>query len=211
MELEQLKEMWKKQETGQVSTEVQPLLSRRSNTPIAKMKRHLVIELIAVILLYGFVISFYFFNRDGKFMSISVLYFIIGSLFCIYFYRKFKLLSEMECMACEVKSNLSKQVATLEKYIRFYLLAGTAIIPVVMIFFYWFEFKYASGGKGIFFLLPSEGVSVLRSIGSLLLWTIPTTILFYFINKWYVRKLYGRYVESLKEMLSQMEDTPQYS
>jgi hypothetical protein len=144
-------------------------------------------------------------------MSISALYFIIGSLFCIYYYKKFRLLKEMECMACEVKSNLSKQVATLEKYIRFYLWGGTAIIPIVLIFFYWFEYTYVPPGKEHFFYLPSETISVARSVGTLLLWIIPSTILFYFINKWYVRKLYGKHVESLKEMLAQMEDDQRYS
>jgi hypothetical protein len=211
MELEQLKDMWKEQEPEQVSRDVQPLLGKKSNTPIAKMKRHLIAELLAVLILYGLIIVYYIRSQQGKFISISVLYFVIGSLFCIYFYKKFKLLKEMECMACEVKSNLSKQVGTLEKYIRFYLFAGTAIIPIVLIFFYWFEYTYFQQSKGYFFLLPSDTVSVLRSLGSLLLWVVPSTIVFYYINKWYVRKLYGRHVETLKEMLAQMEDDQRYS
>lgn len=211
MELDELKDIWKEQAPEQVSKDVQPLLDKKSNTPIAKMKRHLIVELIAVIVLYGFIISYFFISLERKFISVSVLYFIIGSLFCIYYYKKFRLLKEMECMACEVKSNLSKQVATLEKYIRFYLWAGTAIIPIVLIFFYWFEYTYVPPGKEHFFILPSDTTSIAKSLGSLLKWIIPLTIVFYYVNKWYVRKLYGKHVESLKQMLAQMEDDQSYS
>ena len=44
---------------------------------------------------------------------------------------------------------------------------------------------------------------------SILAWVILTaivTILFYFLNKWYVRKLYGKHVEKLREVLSEMEN-----
>ena len=211
MELDELKDIWKEQAPGQVSKEVQPLLSKKSNTPIAKMKRHLNMELLAVVVLYGFIIIYFMAILGSRYFSISVLYFIIGSLFCVYYYKKFKLLKEMECMACEVKSNLSKQVDTLEKYIRFYLWAGTAIVPIVLIFFYWFEYTNFPPEKEHFFILPSDTNSITKSIGSLLKWVIPTTVLFYFINKWYVRKLYGRHVDSLKQMLAQMEDDQSYS
>jgi hypothetical protein len=206
MELEQLKEMWKEQAPDEAPRDVQPLLGRKSNTPIAKMKRHLIAELIAVILLYGIVILYFYIGWKGRFVSVSILYLIIGTFFCIYYYKKFRLLNEIECMACQVKSNLSKHVATLEKYIRFYLLAGTAIIPIVLLFFYWFEFTYIPRGKEFFFPQPSETVSIARSLGQLALWVTVLTFLFYYVNKWYVRKLYGRHIDTLIEMLSQMED-----
>ena len=209
MELDELKDIWKEQSPEQVSKDVQPLLGKRSNTPIAKMKRHLIIELIAVILLYGFIIVYFMAVLESRYISISALYFILASFFCIYYYKKFRLLKEMECMACEVKSNLSKQVAMLEKYVRFYLWAGTAIIPIVLVFFYWFEYTYVPPGLDHFFTMPSEGLA--KSLGSLLVWMIPMTLIFYYVNKWYVRKLYGKHVESLKEMLAQMEDDQSYS
>ncbi|HEX5667294.1 MAG TPA: hypothetical protein VFX73_00755 [Chitinophagaceae bacterium] len=211
MELEQLKDMWKEQAPEQAPRDVQPLLGKKSNTPIAKMKRHLIAELIAVVLLYGIIILYFFLGWKGRFVSVSILYLIIGTFFCIYYYKKFKLLNEIECMACQVKSNLSKQVATLDKYIRFYVLAGTAIIPIALLFFYWFEFTYIPRGKEVFFLQPSETISVARSVGQLALWIVISTFFFYYINKWYVKKLYGRHVDTLKEMLSQMEDDTIYS
>jgi hypothetical protein len=206
MELDQLKDMWKEQEADQSPQEVQPILGRKSNTPIAKMKRHLMAELIAVVVGYGLVIVYFLLMNGGKFYSVAILYLVIGALFCVYFYKKFKLLKEMECMACQVKSNLSKQVNTLEKYTRFYLFAGTAIIPIVLIFFYWFENTYLTRDRIDVFLQPSNTVSIFQSLLALAMVIIPITIIFYFVNKWYIRKLYGNYIGKLKSMLSQMED-----
>lgn len=169
----------------------------------------MIAELIAVIVGYGMVIVYFFKAYEQKFVSVSILYLIIALIFCVYFYKKFLLLKEMECMVCQVKSNLSKQVITLEKYTRFYLLAGTAIIPVVLIFFYWFEYTYLPGGRNFFFIQPSDTVSLPESLGWLAIIVIITTVIFYFINRWWVHKLYGNYIGKLKSMLLQMEvDAP---
>jgi hypothetical protein len=210
MELEQLKDMWKEQEPDR-PRDVQPLLNKKSNSPIAKMKKHLVMELSAVILMYGIVIIYFFAAYKGRFSSVSILYLFIGVVFCIYYFKKFKLLKEMECMACQVKTNLSKQLDTLEKYIRFYLIAGTALIPLVLIFFYWFGYTYLPKGREFFFPQPSETITVLQSIGIFMLITTVATVLSYYLNKWYIRKLYGTYIDKLKEMLLQMEDDAVYS
>ncbi len=206
MELEQLKDMWKEQEASGPKIEVQPLLGKKSNSPIAIMKRHLTAELILVIVLFGLVIAYYLLAFNGKFAVVSTMYIITGLLCCLYYYKKYRLLNEMECMACQVKSNLSKQVYTLEKYVRFYLLAGTAALPIFMIFFYWFEYTYIPRTRAHIFMLPSETVSVARSLGVFALWAIAATIVAYFINRWYVHKLYGKHIDKLKQMLLQMDD-----
>ena len=85
------------------------------------MKRNLRVELWFVIITYGAMILFYFLAFEGSMSAVSWFMLIIGLLFVIYFQRKNKLLTEMECLSCEVKSNLQKQTTTLEKYIRIYL------------------------------------------------------------------------------------------
>ena len=36
--------------------------------------------------------------------------------------------------------------------------------------------------------------------------TIVLTIIIYYLNKWYIKKLYGKHINKLKLMLEQMED-----
>lgn len=206
MELEQLKDMWKEQDSVNSPIDVQPLLGKKSKSPIAIMKRHLNLELIFVVVSYGLVIAFYLIAYSGRFAVVAGMYIIIGLLFCLYYYKKYRLLNDMECMACQVKSNLGQQVKTLEKYVRFYWLAGTAILPIFMIFFYWFEYTFLPPGKGRIFLQASETVSMAKSLGNLAIWIIIATVAGYYVNQWYVKKLYGKHVDKLKQMLLQMED-----
>jgi hypothetical protein len=203
MELDHLKDMWQKQEAPPTPG-LQEIISKRSNSPIAKMKRNLIMELIMVVIFLGAVILYYFAAFSGKFQVVSWVYLSLIALFGVYFYFKYKLLNEMECMACQVKSNLSKQVSTLEKFVRLYLIVGTAIIPAVIIFFYFFEMSNFPAGNN-FFILPSEKNSIATSLAVLAFICVASTVPIYYLNKWYIRKLYGKQIERLKLMLEQMD------
>lgn len=203
MELEQWKDVWKKQEDSPTPS-LREMLGKPSNSPIAKMKRNLILELIAVLIGFGVVVVYYLTAYKGKFQEVGWLYLGMMILFVVYFVFKFRLLTKMECMACEVKSNLFKQVNTLEKYVRFYLITGTALIPMVILFFYAFSWIHFPEGRGLF-LQPSNSTSLLTSVLILLLVCVTSTIGMYYINKWYIRKLYGNQIERLKKMLEQLD------
>lgn len=204
MELDQLKEMWGDMATvknGSSDEEIQAMLRKKSKSPIAKMKRNLMIEMIAVILLYAWIIIDYVMKFKGVMLSIPLLIFVLGVLFMIYYIRKRKLLKDMECVTCEVKSNLQQQLTILGKYVRFYMLAGTLLFPLTMIFvstvmfFYSQEMKQAKEPTSfLLFLAIVTGIAIIL--------TIPI----YFLNKWYVRKLYGQHVEKLKLIVNEMSE-----
>jgi len=204
MELDQLKEMWGDLGQSKPSTseqELQSIMQKRSKSPIAKMKRNLFVEMIIVVGLYSWITIYYFVKFQGAILSIAWLMLLTGVLFMIYFFRKRKLLQKMECVSCEVKSHLQLQVKTLEKYIRFYLVAGTLMFPIVMIIagviIFLYDPKLQTGSQQLsfwpFFLL-------------LLLVTFVLTIPIYFLNKWYVRKLYGQHAEKLKKIVNEMSE-----
>ena len=112
----------------------------------------------------------------------------------------------MECLSCQVKSNLEKQTHTLEKYIRFYLIAGTALAPLSLLFFSWLFYTKAPVNVHDSVFYPSPDNPWWKLILAWGLLCAVLTILLYFINKWYVRKLYGKHVEKLKEVLNEMEN-----
>lgn len=204
MELDQLKEMWSDVGQSKTSTseqELQAILQKKSKSPIAKMKRNLFIEMIIVLVLYTWSIIYYFMKFNGAILSIAWLMLLTGVLFMIYYFRKRKLLQKMECVSCEVKSNLQLQVKTLEKYIWLYLVGGTLMFPFIMItagiIIFLFDPKMQASSPHIsfwpFFLL-------LIVVSSML--TIPM----YFLNKWYVQKLYGQHAEKLKKIVNEMSE-----
>ena len=205
MELDQLKEMWGKVDSSTQTSEqeLQAMLQKKSKSPIAKMKRNLTIEMWVVVVLYMWIIIDYIISFKGLILMIPLLFFLIGVGFIVYYFRKRKLLHQMECVTCEVKSNLQQQLQILEKYIRFYLLAGTALVPVTIIlmctvlFFYAPEVQQVRTKESVpygYFLLAIAIISIIL--------TVPV----YFLNKWYVRKLYGQHVEKLKQIVNEMNE-----
>ncbi|MGB8194295.1 MAG: hypothetical protein WCF67_20355 [Chitinophagaceae bacterium] len=206
MELEQLKNIWAKDSGPQQKQDeyLLSLLGKRSNGPIAKMKRNLRLELIGVIVLYGLCIVYYFFAFEGRMVEISWFMLGIGLLFMVYYYRKNKLLNNMQCVACQVKSNLELQLGTLEKYVRFYLISGNILIPVTMLMV----------GYVVIVLYP-ERIHSSRNFNSpemqsliikFLIMTVAVTIAMFFLNRWYVNRLYGRHVKKLRETLKEMKE-----
>jgi hypothetical protein len=207
MELDQLKDIWQKEPAPQQKQDeyLLSLLAKPSNSPIAKMKRNLFWELVTIIVMYTAGIIYYFYAFGGRMAEISWFMLIIGVIFLVYYYRKNKLLNSMQCVACQVKSNLELQLGTLEKYVRFYLVAGNVLFPVSML----------TVGYVTIVLYPQR----LHSPKSLwndphvqqvaIIYTIVMAILsvgVFFLNKWYVNRLYGRHVKKLKEMLQELAD-----
>ncbi len=204
MELDQLKEMWSDVGQSKTSTseqELQTILQKKSKSPIAKMKRNLFIEMIIVVVLYTWSTIYYFMKFEGAILSVAWLMLFTGVLFMIYYFFKRKLLNQMECVTGEVKTYLKLQVKTLEKYIRLYLVAGTLMFPFVMI----------TAGIIIFLFDPkmqasSPHISFWPFFLLLIVVSFVLTIPMYFLNKWYVRKLYGQHAEKLKKIINEMSE-----
>jgi hypothetical protein len=198
MELENLKQLWRRIEVKPVRTEeterLIALLGKRSHGPVAKMRRNLLGELILVIATYIPVILYYFFGSAGKLSEIAWFLLLLLLSFTIYYYRKDRLLKEMLCVSCRVRSNLELQVSSLQKYIRVYALAGTIAVPVIgllsLAVIYW-KLPASPGWKN---LLPWATALA------------PVTIGCYYINTWYVRKVYGRHIRKLKDLLEEMNE-----
>src|SRR5579872_2917693 len=139
MELENLKYIWYSLEVPRPdrdSGELVALLGRRSRGLVASMIRNLAGEAIALIIAYVPAILCFLLDFKGRLAAVSWLFLVLLAVFLAYYYRKYRLLREMQCPACQVRSNLSRQVATLKKYTGFYLLAGTLTIPVTYLIAY---------------------------------------------------------------------------
>jgi hypothetical protein len=218
MELDSLKDIWKNlgEEDLRPGREL-PILSmlqKKSQGSIARLKRNLNRELAAVVIIYSITI-WYIIVYQQLYRELAVLLLLIGAGFLFYYYRKSKLLKQMQCVACEVKSNLKQQLVTLEKYVRFYFVAGTVLTPLA----------YFAAGMIILFNTPEHPLNdrvpfeialsnlpkadhitnsrffyLFAGIGVLL------TASVYFVNRWLINKMYGQHIQKLKELLLQMDD-----
>jgi hypothetical protein len=210
MELESLKYIWRSLETptapGRDKQELLALLQQGypGRGPVAQMRRNLIGEGILLLVTYIPGILCYVVEFEGRLTAISWLLALLASLFGVYYYRKYRLLNEMQCVTCQVKSNLARQVKTLKKYTRFYLLTGTALIPAILLLSY----------AVIRWRLPFAGTGLYQRLhpgpwwASPVFWLIllaPLTLGIYYLNAWYVNKLYGRHIKKLQELLQEME------
>lgn len=202
MELDNLKALWRDIDQKYVhqnnDEQILRILQKRSQSPIAKMKRNLLWELISVIVLYSLAIWYFVATSKGRYWELAVLLFVVGLSFLFYYYRKNRLLAEMQCVTCEVRSNLEKQLTTLEKYVRFYFVSGTVLTPVAYFasaFIVLFKSSVLNEKlTGLANYIPVLVIGILVTIGS------------YFLNRWYVRKLYGQHTRKLRELLRQTEE-----
>jgi hypothetical protein len=206
MELDDLKSLWKEsanEKNNEPSLEA--ILERRSQGPIARMRRNLMMELLFVIIAYGGMIAYFFFAYSGRLRGISWFLVFLSALFIFYYLMKDRLLKEMSCPGCHLRSNLEKQLMTLRKYIKYYLVVSTALLPISLLFYFVL----------IETLLPDWSKTSAWFFNSqhpwwkpVLLW-IPTltlfTVIVYFINAWYIRKLYGNHVEKLTRILDELK------
>lgn len=209
MELESLKYIWQQQETPPAREpdreEWRALLQKKSEGPVSRMRRNLRKEAIVLFLSYMPVILLYWFDFDRRLTAISWTYVGLLAVFGIYFYSKDRLLRKMLCVSCEVRSNLQRQVTALKKLVRIYLWFGTLMVPAVFIFMY----------RLIHREYPTKGVRLFYGSGhhpywwaNSTLWLVLLgvfTIGLYFLNTWYVNRLYGQHIKKLQDLLQEMD------
>jgi membrane protease YdiL (CAAX protease family) len=207
MELDNLKAIWKESVSLPAATtqlELEEMLSKKSQSPIAKLKRNLLRELIGVVILYGVTIFYYLFENKPGMIYLAVMLIVLGALYGWFYVAKRRLLNSMECVSCEVKSNLSLQLKTLEKYVKLYLWVGTLLIPVILISSFLIGLYFGDNGE----FLAKMGNKIFAVFAAWVLISLVLTIPVYFLNKWYVHKLYGQHVKKLKSILNEMNEIP---
>lgn len=227
MELEHLKTIWRvslegdlvREQEGQgrdrwernrqreqTDRQIRDLLGKRSRGLVAKMKRNLFGEMLLVLAIYIPAILFYLFEFRGKDAGTGWVLLLLLFCFTGYYYRKNKLLDAMQCPSCAIRSNLERQVITLRKYIRFYTIAGTILVPVMAVLSFLSGSRLLSHpftGSLPFFLNGHghwEGLWI--CVGAL----ISVTVLSYYANVWAMNKLYGRHIEKLRLLLEEMDE-----
>ena len=210
MELDNMKKIWNEQANAQLpgadDGSLQSIMRTKSKMPLASLKRNLLAELITVILCYGGVVVLFLTSFQGSWQLVAWAYFILGALYLFYFYRKYKLLKEMDAPASQVKVNLEQKVKTLEKYVNFYLFSGTAAI-FLLLWFFWFllvENLPYIGSESVFF--PSSNRHLMSAVFNWFLVTVAFTLLMHQLSKRWVNKLYGQHIRKLRELINQMEE-----
>jgi hypothetical protein len=210
MELDSLKYAWLTLEAPPAShksmEEIHALLQRRSGGIVTRMRRNLRGELILIAVTYVPAILFYFLDFDGRLSGIAWLFILLLAILAVYFYRKNRLLTAMQCTGCSLYSNLRQQINALKRYIKFYVWSGTLMIPL-MVLLSWLIIRQkfpVTPGADLFYQLSGTPWWQHPLVWAFFL--IPFTIGVYFVNLWYVHRLYGRHIRNLQDLVQEMEE-----
>lgn len=201
MELEELKNIWKKnKEEFQPKNETQlaSMLNGTSKSLIDKLKCSVWFELKFTIvagialLIYALLLP----SGSLKWATVSILILFVGYSF--YYVKKLLLLSRFQPGEDHLKANLKKLVDNLSSYLKFYKLSFTLLYPVY--FCLGILFGGLETGSEKFF----ENLSNPKIIGYL---TIVALVLFFvstWFTRWYLKKLYGNHLEKLNGLLKEL-------
>jgi hypothetical protein len=203
MELRKLKELWDGSSNSSIpinEKELNQILNKRSRRPIAIIKRNLKLEMAFGILFY----CFFIWIVSNQAVSI-ILYFdiillvVAGILYSIYVFYKNQLLNKMECMSCEVKSNLNLQLGFLEKLVKLYFKVGNIFVLLT----------YLIAGAIGYITSESETDSIPHYLEIVIFITIGAVLFLinYYFSRWYLFTLYGKHIQKLKNILYEMDES----
>ena len=126
---------------------------------------------------------------------ISILILFVAYTF--YYVKKLSLLNKFNADE-NLKSNLSNLVTTLTSYLRFYKLSYTILYPVY--FFLGVIFGLIEVGTNKFIDILTQP----KTIGYLLAVAIIFLFLGTWFSNWYLKKLYGKHLEKLQSVLTEL-------
>jgi hypothetical protein len=201
MELDELKDLWKKNDAGfrpRAEAELASMLKGNSKSIVDKLIRSVWFELIFT-LVSGIALLTYALTLPSgalKWTSVSILIIFVGYSF--YYIKKLTLLNRFNRVQENLRTNLENLIENLSNYLRFYKRSYTLLYPV------YFCLALLFGGieRGL-----EEFAHALMSLKTIL-YLLALASLFYFCSTWLVswvlKKLYGNHLEKLKALLNEL-------
>jgi hypothetical protein len=191
---------------GRSDADIAFLLTRKTSSVIGKLKRSLWFEIIVCILItLGFAVV----GMMGKFESLRI-YFSVFAVFGIGFLTMLVYLLrrtiKLSSTALPVKSNLETIVKIIEDFIRRYFQFTIALMPICFIFSFllgYHEQQHMTGMDMTAKKYFSSGNTVLVVI---IVYLCLLAAGVYYFTKWYLKKLYGNYVQQLKECIKDLSE-----
>ncbi len=208
MELDELKSLINHKlstdHTTRSAEDIAVLLTKKTGSVIGKLKRSLRIEIISCIVV---IVLFFYLGFAGGYRSLQIYFSVFGVLsfiflgFIIYLLRR---TIQLSATTLPVKSNLQTIVNIIEEFNRRYFQFNMALIPICFIFSFILGYnepkhipELDNFAKNLFsakwqVIVFGVVYMILLSVGA------------YFFTKWYLRKLYGRYIDQLKECIREL-------
>ena len=205
MELDELKIFFKEkfdvQQPSKSVEEISLLLGKKAQSVVSKLKRSLLIELIACILLTLACIAIAAFSVYTELRIYFSIFAVLCFLFLPLLWFLLKKTEKLSNTTLPVKSNLESLVKILREYIKRYFQITMAMIPISLILVIFLGYNVNSNLEKNLFTSATRNQLIF-----FVAWTIAFTIVLYYFTKWYLKKLYGNYLNELQELIKELEE-----
>jgi len=209
MELDELKTQLRQKldadQSKKSATELSSLLTKKAHSAIYKLQRSLWFEIIMSIV---FIIAFAcvgFFSSSWAIRVYFSIFTVFGLLFVsvlVFLQRK---ITQLSRSSLPVRNNLEQVHAIISEYIKRYFQLTMGLIPVCVALSFWLGYTNHSDDLST---LEIKFGSWFTSAKQLYIFLAIYIILFtagiYYFTRWYLKKLYGNYLQQLQSHIQEL-------
>lgn len=178
------------------AADIAALLGTKTVSVVQKLRRSLYLEL-ALTLLFSLGCAVGLVTADGWAYEKYFWGGLVAGLVVSAMVFRLILQTRLDNAALPVKANLESIANLLNQYLRLYLRLGTGLIPVLVGLAFWLA--YESPG--------AESKAVRWDVfGWLMAATLVLSYLSYRFTSWYLKRLYGEYLEELRQLIQEFEE-----
>ena len=202
----QLKNKLSTDHAGRSDEDIASLLNKKTGSIVGKLKKNLWMEILFGLLV---VIVFLYIGIWSKYNYLRIYFSVFGILsavfvgLLIYLLHRTTLLSNT---TLPVKGNLQTIVNIIEEFMKRYFQFTMVLIPVCVIFSFILAYNDPQLIPDVDRLARSYYSHVWKMIFFGIVYMALLTVVIYYFTKWYLRKLYGKYISQLKECIEDLKE-----
>lgn len=179
----------------------------KANHVVYKLIRSLNFELYFSIFFVGVFGAIVLISKDDMLRIYfgSFLVLLVAFIVLIYFLKQKTI--KLSTNSLSVKQNLNELHTLLTEFKKRYMQFTMGLMPVAMIFSFYlgFEFQDTNTNNHIYGSF-STVKSPTKLYVFIALYYLVLTVGLYFFTKWYLKKLYGRHLQELRELIDELEE-----
>ena len=209
MELDELKDLLnQKLETDHLhrsEVDIASLLTKKANSILVKIQKSLWFEIISAVVI---TIAFALIAFTSKYQSIQIYFSVFTLVFIPFTIIFIFLLNKTSSIDnnLPIKTNLHKIVIILEEFIKRYYQFTMALIPICLAFSFALGFTEKEPISFLDNFIVKYKPTVNLVIIFTLLYIIALTIGVSYFTKWYLKKMYGKYISELKNYINELNN-----
>jgi len=169
-------------------------LSKKSNGVFSKLQLSVKLEFIVSIITLPFILLTGFYFKTTEFYIFSTTFFMLGVILIAFLWKDLKKIYTYSLEGQNLREKLTDSINHLEQFKEMYFKVYMFLWPLVGLFYYL-----------LYRLTERNTTTISFDIKILMAMMIGSTLSGYFIQRWYTEYMYGKHIDSLKDLRNELE------